>query len=250
VDLPALTSAVLAALGHPVSYDEALGWIRAEYAFSNEVSGRSDAPPSLVPDMRLAGFADHADALLPRVASGLGGSLDAGPHSSNFRIQAYYRAAVEGYGEDRSVSVSGGGDSARIVVALALPSRVEGYDTVRLDPLDIPGLVRIERVAVMDGGGQVLWETRRCAVEDFRHVTNLRSLASLVAGRSGAVWFAETSDPHVDLPLERATLARLAASGGTILLEMNRLEAGELSAIVTLAMMAAPPAPAGVPKKR
>ncbi len=243
VDLPSLAGAVLAALGHPVSYDEALAWIRAEYAFSNEVSGRSDAPPTLVPDLRLAGFADHGDTLPPRVASGLGGSVEAGAQAANFRIQAYYRATAEGYGEERSVSLAGGGSGARLVATLPLPARAEGYDTVRLDPMDIPGLVRFERVAVMDGGGQVLWETRRCAFEDFHQVTGLRSLGHLVASRSGTVWFAETGDPHVDLPLDGEALRRLAVSGGTIVLEMCRLEAGELSAIVSLAALAAPPSP-------
>lgn len=243
VDLPSLTGAVLSALGYPVSPEEALGWIRAEYGFSNEVAGRADAPPSLVPDLRLAGFTDHDDAFPPRVASGLTGSLEAGPGASRFRIQAYYRAAVEAYGEDRSVSVAAGGESPRIVAALALPARAEGYDTLRLDPLDIPGLVRLERVALIDGAGQLLWETRRCAKEDFRHVTGLRPLGSLVASRGGNAWFAETSDPHLELPTEPAMLAPLAATGGTILLEMSRLEAGELSAIVALACAAAPSAP-------
>lgn len=240
VDLPSLTGAVLRTLGHEVSYDEALGWIRAEYAFSNEVSGRCDAPPTLVPDMRLAGFFDHANALPPRVASGLGGAVEAGAMSANFRIQAYYRAATESYGEERSVSVSSGGESARVVATLPLPARVEGYDTIRLDPMDIPGLVRLERVTVTDGGGEVLWETRRCASGDFRHVAEMRSLESLVASRSGTVWFMQTSDPHLDLPLDAAALPRLASRGGTVLLEMSRLEASELTAVVTLAAMAAP----------
>jgi hypothetical protein len=103
--------------------------------------------------------------------------------------------------------------------------------------MDIPGLIRIERIALANDRNEIVWETRRCRAPDLAHVHEMRDLSGYVEAESGAVWFAQSADPNFELELTDAVRARLAA-GGAVLLEMSRLDAADLSALVTLVEMA------------
>ena len=235
-DIASLTLETLKRLGIAIAPAQVLEWVRGEYLFSNAVGAKSEEVPAFVPPLRVAGIGDHDSAALPRVASGLG-SAEHRALEGDFRIQVYLAAGQPGYSEANSVSVAGGGNGPRIVAHLAFPAHDVGYAGFRVDPMDIPGLIRLERVAVTTAASELVWETRRCAAADFVNVGHFRDLSRIAPGASGTVWFADGADPNFELPLPAAVLASLKG-GGAIHIEMSRLEAPELSAIVTLAEMA------------
>lgn len=232
-DLFHLVSEVMGRLGIALDEARALRWIQAEYEFVNAVTAAGEQVPTLVPHLGVGGDV----ATPPRVASGLGG-VDT-VNAPAFSVQAYFRAAAETFAEERSVSVPGGAHGDRVVAYLALPAREAGYERIRLDPMNVPGLFRLERVALLTSGGEVAWETRSCRAPDVVKVEQLRDLSGLVGSSRGTVYFSEGIDPHCELEVPAAAIARLGA-GGAVLVELARLDIAELSGLVRLAMLAAP----------
>jgi precorrin-6B methylase 2 len=232
-DLYALVQKVMEGLGLPVDEARALGWIQGEYEFVNEVSAAGETVPSMVPHLAVGA----AVATLPRVASGLGGAEGL---AAGFNVQAYFHAAGEPFAEERSVSVPASGSGARIVAHLPLPARQAGYERIRVDPMDIPGLFRLERVALLSASGELVWESRTCRAPDLSGVQHMRDMSALAGSASGAIYFSEGIDPHFELSIPAGAMARIR-EGGALLVEIARLDAAELSAIVRLALLAATP---------
>jgi hypothetical protein len=217
-DVCSLCLAAMARLGHATDEAHALEWIRGEHAFSGPASGIGIDLPSAIPHFGIGGRRAH-DGESPR-----------------FKMQIYFHGADEGPSEALSVAVTSSGDGDRIYARLPLPSRGKRYTKLRLDPMDIPAIVRLERVAVTDAGNEVVWETRRCRPPDFHELHQFRDLSSLVPSASGAVWLSEGIDPYFDLALPEDALARLDG-GGAVIVEMSQLDPAELAALEALAKL-------------
>jgi precorrin-6B methylase 2 len=235
-DILSLATGALERLGLAITGSQVLQWVRDDYAISNAIAGARQERISAIPAFRVGAVGDGRSPVLPRVASGLGGGSTFA--SNDFRIQLYVATTARGYGEDQSVSVRGGAGGGRIVAHLAFHREDESLAGLRLDPLDVPGLVRIERVAVLNAASELVWETRTCRAPDFKNVSQMRDLSRNVAASSGTLWFAEGADPHFELALPPELMEELR-HGGAVQLEMSPLEASELSAIVRLAELAA-----------
>jgi precorrin-6B methylase 2 len=209
-DVCSLMQATMAALGYEVSDAQALEWIRGEHANSGTVSGLGMDVPDAIPRFPMGG--------LP---------------APEFRVQVYYRAADEGYAEANSVFGNEVAMNRRIAARLALPRRDKPYARLRLDPLAAPGLVRIERVALIDAQESVLWETRLCRAPDFEGVNGFLDLSQMLPLAQGTCWLSGGLDPHFDLAIPADTLARLDM-GGAVIVEMSLADAGQRAAVAGL----------------
>jgi SAM-dependent methyltransferase len=236
MDIASLTIATIGRLGLPATGEQILEWVRLEFAVSNAVNGASGELPAVVPQLRVGGIGEHG-TVLPRVASGLGGIEPGTGSQIGFRIQVYVAAGEQLYSEDTSLSVFAGGAGDRISVRIPLKPQEQGYTAIRFDPMDVPGLIRLQGVAVVNDRNEVVWETRRCLPQDFANIRQFRCLSRCVASSSGAIWFAEGPDPNMDLPIPPQVLGGLK-NGASIQVEMGRLDASELSAVVKLAELA------------
>jgi precorrin-6B methylase 2 len=208
-DVCTLALAAMAALGYPADEAQALAWIRGEHHFSGPATGIDDPGPDAIPRFRVGGSTG-----LEPVAPGA------------FKVQAYFHGEGEHYAEDRSVSVRTGASAGRIVARLALPARAVAYANVRLDPLDVPGAIRLVRVSVADAAGELAWESRPFTPADLRNPNQVKFLAE---GARGTTINSEGIDPFFELCVPAAALARLAG-GGEVVVEMERLDEDELAA--------------------
>lgn len=216
-DVCTLCLAVISRLGYETGEARALEWIRGEHAFSFPASGLAPALPDAIPRFGVGGRADD------RVA--------------RFKTQVYFRAADEGYAEASSCAVQVTSHAGRIAAEIPLPARGKRYAKLRLDPMDIPGIVHIARVAVADARGEVVWETRHCRPPDFEALHQLQDLSELLPRASGGTWLALGIDPYFDLAVPEAALARLDA-GGRVLAEMQFLEPAQRASLDRLAGLA------------
>lgn len=211
-DVCTLCLAAMDRLGYRTDESQALEWIRGEHAFSGPASGMGIDLPAVIPRFGVGGGTGH-DGEVPR-----------------FTVQVYYYGEGEGPSEELSVKVTSEGRGDRIFARLALPSRGKRYARLRLDPMDIPAIFRLVRVAVTDAKNGVVWETRQCRPPDFEALHQIRDLSSLVPSASGAVWLSEGIDPYFDLALPAEALARLDG-GGAVEVEMARLDGGQRTAL-------------------
>lgn len=205
-DVCTICLTVMEKLGHKADERRALDWIRGEHALSDPVSGLAPRLPDAMPRF------------------GVGGRDATGEAARRFKVQVYFRAADEGYSEANSSAVMSATEGGRIVARIPLPARNKRYAKLRLDPMDIPGIVRIERVAVMDARGDVAWETRRCRPPDFEALHQMQDLSEQFPAMPGGTWLALGIDPYFDLAVPDAALRSLDG-GGMVAVEMADADA-------------------------
>ncbi|MFD0739046.1 class I SAM-dependent methyltransferase [Lysobacter koreensis] len=131
-------------------------------------------------------------AIAPDVAQGVFAGADFVPSTIECRL--YYRAATEGYSEERSVSYAHSVAEGLAQLHFGLPPGAHP-DCLRIDPAQMPGVFGVTRVLLLGENNHVLHE-----VDDAsRYVTAINGDVLPARAPSWVRWVELGSDPFVEL---------------------------------------------------
>jgi glycosyltransferase involved in cell wall biosynthesis/2-polyprenyl-3-methyl-5-hydroxy-6-metoxy-1,4-benzoquinol methylase len=132
------------------------------------------------------------------------------PVPPRFGVQLYW-SRERTFAEEHSASASGLVGEEQQRIELRIPPMETAPGTLRLDVADRPGYLRLHSIEIRDQQQDLVW-------------TWDRRPESLIAKRElvaiGDLWLSLGGDPSVELPIDEAGLARLAA-GGSLALTMD-----------------------------
>jgi 2-polyprenyl-3-methyl-5-hydroxy-6-metoxy-1,4-benzoquinol methylase len=136
-----------------------------------------------------------------------------------FRVQLFWRAADEGYAEQRSTVVMAALGAMHQELRFALPPGAS-IAALRLDPADRPGFIRLHAMSVLDAGGQLRWQWRAGDPPPACEWQQLRAVEPLQGEERALILHADGNDPALSFSLggERAAVL---TDGGMFVVEMS-----------------------------
>jgi hypothetical protein len=140
------------------------------------------------------------------------------PHSARLKSQIFWVSEGNAnFGELASAYELTEEGSARRLVRLPIPRGLGRNPHLRLDPADVPGILQIFGIRLLDKIGKVIWEWDRSPISLLTMVS--RDIEVLEGVSSpGVLLYMPTPDPIILLPVSKE-LDRLSGTGGTLELD-------------------------------
>ena len=157
-----------------------------------------------------------------------------GPSTPELRysVGLFWRQEHSEYEESRSSVVFAGMGVERQEIEIEIPARSGALSSLRLDPSDRPGLMRLYSIALYDpqGGAIWVWDGKASTLEAAGHRQQI-VFADRDDGIEGITALLAGDDPQFELPVPKKRLQRLS-DGGVCKITVSWPESADYLALV------------------